>query len=409
MGLQVAPGFVSGGGTFQHPVELFRNLVEGIGAGGSKGILTPGSFPMTPSGSLMQLTVGAGYAIISGEESTTQGSYFVWSNASEVLAWPAHPGSNSRWDTLVMRVIDSQYGVDANPDGAMWEICQGTSAPSPTKIPDVEFQSGGDFYRPGAWWRVADVLVQAADLNMAATDITAYLSMVNPYHAREEIGHSLQQTVYFTSGGSFVKANYPLARKLRVRAVGAGGGGGGSGTAAASQSTTAGGGGGGGYAEGWVDVAGLASSVTVTIGTGGTAGVNGASGGNGGTGGASSFGALVAANGGGGGGGGGGSTTTAFGVIGGAYGVGTAGDLILAGNAGESGWKDGQLGIGGNGGSSQLGGGALGTRIGGAGAVVGAVGGNYGGGGSGSVAGNTGSGLAGGIGAQGLVIVEIYG
>lgn len=408
MGLQAVPGFIYGGGTFQHPAELMRNLVEGIVGVGAKGLLAPGGFTMTPSGSVMQLTVGLGYAVIAGEESTTQGSYFLWSNASEVLAWPAH-SAQARWDTLVMRAIDKQYGADTNPEGAMWEICQGTPAGSPTKIPDVEFQSGGDFYRPGAWWRVADVLVEATDTNMAATTIVDMKAMANSYSARGEVAYAYQQTVQFTANGTFTKANYPLARKIRVKVQAPGGGGGGSGTAAASQSTSAGGGGGGGYAESFLDVATLASTITVTVPAGGAGGSAGA--GNNGTGAsAASFGSLVAASGGSGGtaSGSGQSSTASIGLIGGPGGAGTAGDLQLAGEGGGTGWKDGALAAGGTGGSAQLGGGAVGTRIGAAAALAGVNAGNYGGGGSGSCAGNTATGLVGGNGGPAIVLVEIY-
>lgn len=404
MGLQLAPGFISGSGTYQHPVELFRNLLEGLSGGGQKGTLTPTSFAMTPSGSLMQLTVAAGFAVIAGEENSSQGSYFVWSNASEVLAWPAH-SAQGRWDTLILRVIDTQYGVDASPEGAYWEIVQGTPAGSPTKIPDVEFQGGGDFYRPGAWWRVADVLVGSTDLNMAATDITDYRALAIPYQQRVESSYLFQQTVKFTASGTFTKANYPGLKKVLVETQADGGGGGGNQAAASGACSAGAGGGGGGYARGFIDAATLASSVTVTVGTGGAGGV----GNNNGTAGAgASFGAHVVAT-----GGAGGnvrpSNSAAYGENGGAGGIGTAGDVLAAGDAGVSCWGDASLVISGSGGGSYMGGGGRAVRgISAAQTAVGIAGQNYGGGGGGSMATSTGAANNGGAGAPGVVLVNLY-
>ena len=93
------------------------------------------------------------------------------------------------------------------------------------------------------------------------------------------VGYRLVQTVYFTSSGSFAKASYPWLRAIRVRVQAGGGAGGSSSTATGANHSKGAGGGGGGYAEAFItDVAGLASSVTVTRGAGGS----GASGGLGG-------------------------------------------------------------------------------------------------------------------------------
>ncbi len=146
-------------------------------------------------------------------------------------------------------------------------------------------------------------------------------------------GYTYVQTVYFTASGSFTKATYPWLRAIRVRLVGAGGGGGAAGATGVSQASQGDGAGGGGYAEAFItDIAGLASSVTVTVGAGGAGGVSPST--NGSTGGASSFGSAVAAN-----GGLGGTTRTALAygqvfylVTPPAGGDGTAGDLLIKGN-----------------------------------------------------------------------------
>jgi hypothetical protein len=74
------------------------------------------------------------------------------------------------------------------------------------------------------------------------------------------------ETVYFTSNGTFTKADYPWLRAIRVKCQG-GGGGGGRAVATSSSTVSAGdGGGGGGYAESFItNIASLDASVTVTL------------------------------------------------------------------------------------------------------------------------------------------------
>jgi hypothetical protein len=213
--------------------------------------------------------------------------------------------------------------------------------------------------------------------------------------------------VRYTSNGSFTKASYPGARKVRVRVQAGGGGSGGIPAAAASQATLAGGGGGGGYAESMLDTSGLASSVTVTVGAGGTAGTSG--GGTGGTGGTSSFGAHTVATGGTGGQSRGASSAVHFAALGGEGGGGTAGDLQFDGGAGGYGIADVQLGSSGQGGDSHLGGGGRANRTTTSGqASNGSAGGRYGGGGSGPISSGTGSAQVGAAGGAGIVIVDVY-
>jgi hypothetical protein len=110
-------------------------------------------------------------------------------------------------------------------------------------------------------------------------------------------GYQFRETVYFTSSGSFVKADYPWLRAIRVRMVGGGGGGGGVPTTGASQAAVASSGAGAGYAEKFVLESALAASETVTVGSGGAGGAAGAN--DGSAGGTSSFGSLLTCGGGG--------------------------------------------------------------------------------------------------------------
>lgn len=101
--------------------------------------------------------------------------------------------------------------------------------------------------------------------------------------------YGLLDQVVFTSSGSFVKANYPGATAVRIRVQAGGGGGGGS--LGGSFHALGGPGGGGAYSEHFAPIASLASSISVTVGSGGAGGTGPS--GNGAAGGTSSFGTLV--------------------------------------------------------------------------------------------------------------------
>ena len=196
------------------------------------------------------------------------------------------------------------------------------------------------------------------------------------------------QTLYYTSSGTFVKADYPWLNAIRVKCQGAGGGGG----AANVDNTGGSGGGGGGYAEHFIsDINSLAASENVTVGAGGAGGTTA----SGASGNPSSFGSAVVCNGG------------AFGLVptnpGGAGGtISTNNDFEVAGGIG--GWGGnlvgGAIGLGGH---SFLG-------FGGANVIYGSSGnrgGGYGGGGSGGYRFPSTT-RVGGSGSDGIVIVELY-
>ena len=214
------------------------------------------------------------------------------------------------------------------------------------------------------------------------------------------------QIVTFTSSGSFTKATYPWARSVRVRLVGGGGAGGGVEATAAGEIAVGGGGGGGGYSERVIAVSALSASETVTVGTGGAA--NSAAAGDDGT--SSSFGAFLSATGGGGGAAG---TAAAPNVaVGGSgtAGAGSTGDLNMLGDEGEFGLPiynaTGRV-------VTARGGGTLLAPMTGhtytASGNSGTAGRAYGGGGGGAANDQNQTALAGRVGADGIVIVEIFG
>lgn len=214
-------------------------------------------------------------------------------------------------------------------------------------------------------------------------------------------GYRYKQTVVYTASSTFVKADYPGLRAVRVRVQGAGGGGNGS----AINNSGGASGAAGGYAEAFYTASELDASCAVTVGAGGS----GATGGGGGSAGsASSFVAMVGtpntevvANGGSPGasnneGGTGGSATGGYLNVQGSDGA-SSGDASLFTTAG--------IFPGMSGGSAVLGGGGRGRSA--RAANAGGLAGNgYGSGGGGGFSRN--ASVDGGTGAPGIVLVDIY-
>ena len=217
-------------------------------------------------------------------------------------------------------------------------------------------------------------------------------------------GYRYVQTLYITSSTTFSKASYPWLRAMKVRAKGGGGGGGGASTTTSSWSV-GGGGGAGSYLEKLItDIAGLASSLTVTIGAGGAGGSGSATGSTGGT---TSVGTGLSVPGGDGGWGGG------------AYADGTV--AIRRGGVTSSAPSGGDVNAVGEGGHPGIGitsgtqvAGAGGSGVDGTGGAIGVTssdgqGGTDGGGGSGaSNLGSQSTTRVGGAGGAGWVRLDLY-
>jgi hypothetical protein len=257
---------------------------------------------------------------------------------------------------------------------------------------------------PAIWNATSDAL-EALDLD----DLTG-VSITTPAAGEKLVydgtnwvnleGYVYVDTVYFTSSGTFTKADYPWLRAIRVKCQGAGGGGAGV-LSNPGQQAIGRSGGGGGYAESFItDIASLDASVTVTRGAGGAGGTSAPT--DGSAGGTSSFGALVSAS---GGGAGVFSLSNTLSVLAGVQGGATnTGDLTIDGGPSGSGIViSGSLGLTGFGGDSVLGAGGGGRQT----SADGDPGKNYGGGGS-AGADRDDTGRPGGAGANGIVIVELY-
>lgn len=173
MGLQTKPAYIGTAG-FTNPVENDRNLIEHTY--GRSGVLRYGNFDLAAVAGVMQGQVQPGSAVVLGAAST-QGAYWGYSDAVENLAWPAANGSNPRWDTLIMRVIDTQYGASGAGDLLRWEILQGTAAASPVVLTDTQINT--NFPQPGAWMRMWDVRVPAAVTNLTTATFTRRFPYTN--------------------------------------------------------------------------------------------------------------------------------------------------------------------------------------------------------------------------------------
>lgn len=173
MGLQTKPAYIGTAG-FQNPVENDRNLIEHHF--GRSGVLRYGNFDLAAVAGVMQAQVQPGSAVVLGSAST-QGAYWGYSDAVENLVWPAANGSNPRWDTLIMRIIDTQYGASGAGDLLRWEILSGTAAASPTVLTDTNINTS--FPQPGAWMRMWDVRVPAAVTNLTTATFTRRFGYTN--------------------------------------------------------------------------------------------------------------------------------------------------------------------------------------------------------------------------------------
>lgn len=180
MALKTQPAYIGQAG-YLHPVELDRNLVEKL-SGGRGGIWRSGDFAVTPTATTRQISIAAGAATLLGVENANQGAYFVYSDAAETKLFGA-PSGQPRIDTLLLRVKDDQYGTISGTPEAYFDIVSGVAAASPVARTDADFNTGGSFYIPGAWFRVADVRTNVGDTTIPAGQITHNLRYIRQGHA----------------------------------------------------------------------------------------------------------------------------------------------------------------------------------------------------------------------------------
>lgn len=125
--------------TIENPVWMQNNpysarLDRGIIAQlWDEGVMDLASFKVTQraAGANFSVDVTAGRAVVAGDDQPNQGNYLIHSTAGENRTVTAAPGSNSRYDIVVLRVNDPNAGGGAG-DNATIAVIAGTAAASPT-------------------------------------------------------------------------------------------------------------------------------------------------------------------------------------------------------------------------------------------------------------------------------------
>lgn len=380
------PSWLQGG---CYTAEMDRNMLGSFICSEGVCSVTDGDLQVTDGSTGMEIQIAAGCAWVRGDTTVDQGFYYVRNDASVTQTLSASDPTDDRIDLVIAHVYDSQY--IGSVDEWVIEIVTGTASPSPSP-PTV----------PDSALVLAEVYVTAGSSTVDSGDITDRRSSYKLCLESQPV-QGLTEMVVYDSSGTFEKANYPGARAVRVRMVGGGGGGGGSQATDSGESSVGGGGGGGAYAESLLNIADLAASETVTVGSRGT--VSNAS--AGGKGGDSSFGTHVVAE---GGDGGGVVSLAGSSAIDGAVGgqrVSSTGQITSSGGPGGVPSRDVSTpgsSFSGAGGGSAFGAGAIGLGTRANGAIVGR---DPGGGGGGSKSSGVDSARPGGEGGRGLVIVEV--
>lgn len=231
MGLQAAAAYLGEAG-FEHPVELDRRILQVLFR--KSGLVSIGDWAVTPVVGSLEAQIGSGSGVLIGEETVQQGAYFAWSDTPSTLPWPS-PSGSPRVDTLLVRVQDPQYGTISGDPGASWEIVSGVPSSSPFALPDSEFEPGGGFYKPGAWFRIGDWDVAPGDIELnglgwhpntrwAGKGRTIYcLSTDRPTDPKPgdiiyEVDTSLEWT-WRTRGGDHWDLSSPYTRQLTLAAA----------------------------------------------------------------------------------------------------------------------------------------------------------------------------------------------
>lgn len=172
MGLQAAPAYIlkqaDGTTDFQHPIELMRQFTDAL-FGRKSGRIRVSDMAISTPGVGLTLNIGSGALAVHGVENSSQGSYFVWSNGTEAVSFGA-PSASRRYDTILVRVADNQYGTIPVAPQAYFDVVAGASGAGAPRA-DSYFNTGGAGYIPGAWFRLADVIIDPGDTSINIADV----------------------------------------------------------------------------------------------------------------------------------------------------------------------------------------------------------------------------------------------
>jgi hypothetical protein len=371
-----------------------RALYKALGSGVISGL----NVSQRGAGANMSVDVAIGDAII-GRSDLTYG-HPSFNDAVYNQAISAADVSNPRRDIIVKYVDYGQTpstGVSNNTNGVVKiKVVNGTPAGSPADPSDVAIQASVGSGNP--WIKLARVRVAAGASSITNSVIDDLRTIIAPTN--------VIRVQKFTASGTYT----PHANMVHciIEVVG-GGGGGGNAKLSTNFNLYAAGGGSGGYAKKFSGKVEIGASQAVTIGAGGAGNASTAS-----TmpntvlGGDTSVGTLCKAK----GGGNGGYVEASVQVSGvglGGSNTGAIGDILIPGQAGQTGLYSGVVGqdiqfLGGNGGTSQLGA-AAGGQVNAAGDNAPA---NSGGGGAGAGSYKNTSAKAGGNGGSGYVIITEF-
>lgn len=178
MVLQAIPAYIAkqadGVTDFQHSIETLRTFNKALFD--RTGVFRFGDFFIQPTGSGMGVSIGGGHAHLLGPHSSLQGGYFVWSNSADTLTLGA-PSGSTRYDSILLRVADNQYGTITGAPRAYLEVVPGAAGAGGPRA-DSYFQSGGGSYQPGAWFRLCDIRVDPGDTTVSNAKITTNFQYV---------------------------------------------------------------------------------------------------------------------------------------------------------------------------------------------------------------------------------------
>lgn len=189
---------------YQTKIEDVRQLTKAL-FGSNSGRLGATSFTVTPTASALSVDISAGQAYVVGTSNTSQGGYFVWNDVTQTIPWtlnpsgvPALTSGQTRIDTLLLQVADSQYGVVTTTDGPQWLIAPGTPG-TPGTAPVAPYTG---IAQAGAYVPWANVLVSYGDLSFTSGDITPLAGAVGQTTASTGVVAYIQSGVIWPTNGT---------------------------------------------------------------------------------------------------------------------------------------------------------------------------------------------------------------
>lgn len=175
-----------------HTAEQDRALLNMIWK--AEGITDLGALAVSQrgAGANMSVDVAAGQAVVQGDDSSVQGMYGVWNDATKNLTISASDPTNARYDLVVARVKDSFYS--GATDAFSLEVITGTPAGSPAE-PSL----------PNNCLKLASVLVAAGATSITNAAITDKRALTRPWHTAWGIVGYAAQTA--TQSGFITEAD----------------------------------------------------------------------------------------------------------------------------------------------------------------------------------------------------------